>query len=201
METTGERRPRTRPPEERRKGLMDAAERLFLAQGVAATTIEQITQGAGVSKGAFYLYFASKQQVRAALGERFGRSHLAHIQAATRRRRESDWWARLAAWTEASAGFYLDQIRLHDMLFYEASAPSREGLVENVVIDDLEALLRAGAEAGAWAAESPRAAAVFLFSGVHGVVDDAVIRAPPVNRKRLLAEIRALCFGAVGRAT
>jgi Bacterial regulatory proteins, tetR family len=35
-------RPRTKPPEVRRRGLMDAAERLFLAQGIAATSVDAI---------------------------------------------------------------------------------------------------------------------------------------------------------------
>jgi AcrR family transcriptional regulator len=33
-------RPRTKPPEVRREEIMDAAQRLFLKQGVAATTID-----------------------------------------------------------------------------------------------------------------------------------------------------------------
>src|ERR1035438_2043651 len=55
--------PRTKPPETRRDELMNAAERLFLSEGVAATTIEQITSAAAVAKGTFYLYFSSKDDV------------------------------------------------------------------------------------------------------------------------------------------
>jgi len=61
---------------------MDAAERLFLEQGVAPTTIEQITDGAGVAKGTFYLYFSSKEDILVALGDRFGAQHLATIKTA-----------------------------------------------------------------------------------------------------------------------
>ena len=42
---------------------MNAAERLFLEQGVAETTIEQITLAADVAKGTFYLYFESKRAI------------------------------------------------------------------------------------------------------------------------------------------
>ena len=42
---------RTKPSEERRADLMDAALRLFMEHGVAPTTIEQITAGASVAKG------------------------------------------------------------------------------------------------------------------------------------------------------
>ena len=59
--------PRTKPPDERRAELMDAALRLFIEQGVAPTTIEQITVGASVAKGTFYLHFSSKDDVRITL--------------------------------------------------------------------------------------------------------------------------------------
>src|ERR1035441_10143564 len=75
-------RPRTKPPEERRDELMKAARRLFLEQGVGATTIEQITSRADVAKGTFYLYFSSKEQVLAALGGRYGGEPLVKIKAA-----------------------------------------------------------------------------------------------------------------------
>ena len=52
-------RPRTKPPQQRRDELMDAAQRLFLKQGVGPTTIDQITSGADVAKGTFYLHFSS----------------------------------------------------------------------------------------------------------------------------------------------
>ncbi|UIY23207.1 TetR/AcrR family transcriptional regulator [Rhizobium leguminosarum] len=42
---------------------MTAAERLFLEKGVELTTIEEITTGAGVAKGTFYLHFSSKADV------------------------------------------------------------------------------------------------------------------------------------------
>ena len=50
---------------------MLVAERLFLEKGVDHTTIEEVTQGAGVSKGAFYLHFSSKADVIEALRPRF----------------------------------------------------------------------------------------------------------------------------------
>lgn len=190
---------RTKPPEERRDDLLDAAERLFLRQGVALTTIEQITVGASVAKGTFYLYFESKEDLRAALGERFARDHLARTKAAVAKKAEDDWKGRLVAWATSSISFYLDSIRLHDVLFYEGRTPSREGLVDNIVIDYLIEVLEAGSAAGAWSVGDVRATAVFLFSGVHGVVDDAYTKEKQVNRGRLAEKLQRLCFGAVGR--
>jgi AcrR family transcriptional regulator len=191
-------RPRTKPPEERRDELMSAAQRLFLEQGVAPTTIEEITSAADVAKGTFYLYFSSKEDVLAALGDRFAQQHLARIEAAIAAKPADDWKSRLAAWAAAGVAFYLDSIRLHDVLFYGSRPPTREGLVDNIVIDHLAGLLQSGLDAGAWSIDDSRFAAVFIFSGLHGVVDDAYLREKRVNRNRLVRRMERLCFRAVG---
>jgi AcrR family transcriptional regulator len=191
------RRPRTKPPEERRDELMNAAERLFLEHGFGPTTIEQITAAAQVAKGTFYLYFKSKEDVRSGLGERFARDHLARIKTAVARKPQTDWKGKLSSWAMASVSFYLDSIKLHDVLFYEGRSPTREGLIDNIVITDLADMLRSGAEAGAWSIGDARSTAVFLFSGMHGVVDDAYSKELQVNRRRLAQRLEQLCFNAV----
>ena len=49
--------------EHTRAALRDAANRLFLKQGVDKTTVDAICAAAGVSKGAFYLYFRRKEDL------------------------------------------------------------------------------------------------------------------------------------------
>ncbi|HEY2118711.1 MAG TPA: TetR/AcrR family transcriptional regulator [Candidatus Acidoferrum sp.] len=194
-------RPRTKPPEERRNELMNAAQQLFLKQGVAATTIEQITSSADVAKGTFYLYFSSKDDVLAALGELYGQERLVKIKAAMAEKQEEDWKGKLATWGQACIFGYLDSIQLHDILFYGSRPPTREGLVDNVEIDHLHDLLEAGAKAGAWSIDDPRFTAVFLFSGLHGVVDDAHLKGKRINRNRLARRLERICFRAVGLAS
>jgi AcrR family transcriptional regulator len=190
--------PRTKPPQQRRDELMEAAQRLFLKQGVAATTIDQIASGADIAKGTFYLHFSSKEDLLVALGEQFANRHLNHITAAIARKPEADWTTKLATWAQASVTFYLDTIRLHDMLFYESRSPTRQGLVDNVVIDHLSLLLEAGAGAGAWSIDDARFTAVFLFSGMHAVVDDAYLRERRIVRGRLIRRMQRICHRAVG---
>src|SRR5271170_228409 len=197
MTSLAKRQPRTKPPEQRRDELMNVAQRLFLDLGVDATTIEQITSGAGVAKGTFYLYFTSKDDIRAALGERYAQQHLAAVKAALLKEPEKDWRAKLASWMGASVAFYLDSVPLHDMLFHESRTPTREGLVDNIVIDHLADLLQAGVHAGAWSIDSPRFTAVFLFSGVHGVVDDVVTKEEAIDRDRLVKRVEGFCLRAV----
>ena len=61
-----------RRPAERRTELLDAAERLFAERGLGATTVADITAAAGVSKGSFYVYFASRDELVEALNARLG---------------------------------------------------------------------------------------------------------------------------------
>ncbi len=193
-------RPRTKPPEERREELMNAARGLFLEHGVAATTIEQITTAADVAKGTFYLHFSSKDDVRAALADQFAQDLLAKIRGAVAQRSHEDWPGKLAAWAAAGVSGYLDSIQLHDILFH-GTPPTREGLVQNIVIDHLAELLQAGADAGAWSIDDARFTAIFLFSGLHGVVDAAHIKEKRINRNRLSLRLERLCLCAVGLPT
>jgi AcrR family transcriptional regulator len=177
---------------------MTAAQRLFLEHGVGPVTIEQITSGAAVAKGTFYLYFSSKDDLLGALRKRFAEQLLARIRAAIGAESPAHWHERLSAWAKAIIAGYLDSMRLHDILFYASRPPSRDGLIDNIIIDDLYHLLQAGVAAGAWSIDDPRFTAVFLFSGVHGVVEEAFNKHQKVNRVRLARRLERLCYRAVG---
>ncbi|RME18982.1 MAG: TetR/AcrR family transcriptional regulator [Candidatus Zixiibacteriota bacterium] len=55
------------PPEERRAQLLKSAGELFLRQGYRSTTTEEIAQHAGVTKGALYFHFKTKEDLLVAL--------------------------------------------------------------------------------------------------------------------------------------
>ena len=57
--------------EVRREELLDLALRLFLDAGYERTSVERVTTEAGLAKGTFYHYFASKQDLLEQLVERF----------------------------------------------------------------------------------------------------------------------------------
>jgi AcrR family transcriptional regulator len=195
---TSKSRPRTKPPEVRRDELINAARRLFLRRGVGPTTIEEITSAAKVAKGTFYLYFSSKDDILSALRDRFAQTILMKIKMAISKRKEGDWKGKLEAWAAAGVSGYLAANRLHDVLFYASHPRSRKGLVNNIVIDHLAELLQAGADAGAWSIVEPQSTAVFLFSGLHGLVDAAHNQENAVRRVDLTQTLTQLCFRAVG---
>src|ERR1700729_1113677 len=107
--------PRTKPAEERRADLLAAGEELFLAKGVAATSLDDITSRAGVSKGLFYLYFRSKDDLLAALHVQFSTRLADGIRTATAP--VADWPAKLDACVKAIFDSYQEHDDLHEVLF------------------------------------------------------------------------------------
>ena len=57
-------------PDDRREHLIQTAVTTFAQEGVAASSVLQITQAAGVSNGTFYHYFANKQELEDAVASR-----------------------------------------------------------------------------------------------------------------------------------
>jgi AcrR family transcriptional regulator len=193
-------RPRTKPPQERRDELMNSAQRLFLQNGLDLTSIEQITDGANVAKGTFYLHFSSKDDVLLALRDRFVSALLENLKQAVSRRPDGDWRGKLAAWVKAGITYFLEEAAIHDLVFGEYQLPSPKEQRENIVILHLSGLLEAGTAAGAWAVDDHRLTAIFLFHGLHGVVHEALAKEKRVTRNLLEAKLQQACFRAVGLA-
>jgi AcrR family transcriptional regulator len=153
---------RTKPAEQRRAELLAAGQALFLAKGIAATSLEDITQRAGVSKGLFYLYFASKEDLVLALQEQFSGEVAARMAAAAEA--EEDWAARLDACVKAGFESYRELHDLHEVLFHHAHPVRSEPPLAALVIRDL---LAAGVAAGALDVSDPEATAVLCYASMH----------------------------------
>jgi TetR/AcrR family transcriptional regulator, transcriptional repressor for nem operon len=124
---------RTKPAEQRRAELLAAGQALFLAKGIAGTSLDDITQRAGVSKGLFYLYFPSKEDLVLALREQFSRELAERMRAAAEAvpvspvpvspvpvSAGSGWADRLDACVRAGFECYRELHDLHEVLFHHA---------------------------------------------------------------------------------
>jgi len=67
-------------PDVRRSELLDQALGLFLSRGYDNTSLNHVIAEAGISKGAFYHYFPSKEALLVAIADRFGRQTLAELE-------------------------------------------------------------------------------------------------------------------------
>lgn len=201
---------RTKPAEQRRADLLAAGEALFLARGIAATSLEDITRRAGVSKGLFYLYFPSKEDLVLALQEQFSRQLAERVAAAADI--PAAWTAKLDACVQASFECYRDLHDLHEVLFHHAGHPgpphqaapphqaSHSGKHEQAharltqVIHDL---LAAGTAAGAFDVADPETTAALCYASMHAF--DRGFRGPGgPDDARLLRAARQLFRRAAG---
>ncbi len=165
---------RTKPAEVRLDELMGAAEKLFLAKGVDATTVSEIVEEAQVAKGTFYHYFSSKNDMLVALGQRYTQQFLAQLEKAVNHCAEGDWVGRLRAWIHASVEIYIQTYQIHDIVYTNHHHHDRTNQAKNIILDQLIAILDGGQAAGVWSLHNIRIVALLIYSGVHGATDDAI---------------------------
>ncbi|KVG62235.1 TetR/AcrR family transcriptional regulator [Burkholderia pseudomultivorans] len=191
------RTPRTKPAEVRLDELMAAAEKLFLAQGVEATTISEIVEHAQVAKGTFYHYFDSKADMLAALAQRYTASFLERLQQAVDACDADDWLGRLRAWIRASIDAYAATYRTHDIVYTNHHHHDRANPDRNAILDQLGAILEGGAQAGAWRLAHPQVTALLIYAGVHGATDH-LIAAPQTDRHAFVEAVVGDCLRMLG---
>ena len=190
---------RTKPAEQRRADLLEAGRELFLANGVAATSLDDITRRAGVSKGLFYLYFRSKDDLLDALHVQFSSRLADRIRTATDQ--VEDWAAKLDACVTVIFDSYQERDDLHEVLFrhgghVSAGHRATHGLVLNAISD----VFASGKAAGAFDIEDPEATAVLCWASTHGFDPGFHGQAAPADA-RLIRAAQQLYRRAAGIAT
>ncbi|MBK8446876.1 MAG: TetR/AcrR family transcriptional regulator [Micropruina sp.] len=65
-----------------RERILDAAERLVIDNGYAATSLDRVIAESHSSKGSFFHHFASKDELARALVERYAAADIAHLETA-----------------------------------------------------------------------------------------------------------------------
>jgi TetR/AcrR family transcriptional regulator, transcriptional repressor for nem operon len=220
---------RTKPAEQRRAELLAAGQALFLAKGIAGTSLDDITQRAGVSKGLFYLYFSSKEDLVLALREQFSRELAERMRAAAGAvppSTASAWADRLDACVRAGFECYRELHDLHEVLFHHArvSSPGSgkpgSGKSGSVVSGSGESgepgsgppdpapapvarviseLLAAGTAAGAFDVPDPESTAVLCYASMHAF-DHGFRGRPGPDDARLIRAAQLLFRRAAGLA-
>ncbi|MBO0681301.1 TetR/AcrR family transcriptional regulator [Mycolicibacterium sp. S2-37] len=166
--------------------MLDAAESLVVRSGLDGFTVDDVTTGAGVAKGTFYLHFSNKAGLIDALRERYLHRFVeAQMTAAA----HASGVAQIEQWLRVGVTEYLREIRLHDVLFHSGSV---ERDAPNQAVDALAGLL-ADSELPV---EDPFATAVILYSAMHGATDH--IAHAPEDQQRMLAVLVKTCRALLG---
>jgi TetR/AcrR family transcriptional regulator, transcriptional repressor for nem operon len=112
-----------RPNPAARDAVIEATQRLMVAKGYAATTVEQICQEAATTKGTFFHYFSTKEEVARVALERFSEGQRAALGSGPYAS-EPDPLKRFDGFIDFAAKFVKDPIRdscLVGMLSHELS--------------------------------------------------------------------------------
>ncbi|MDQ0779022.1 AcrR family transcriptional regulator [Streptomyces aurantiacus] len=197
MATPTRRKRVAKPPEERRRDIMDAAEALFTRKGIAETKIEEITALAGVSKGTFYLYFKTKDEAAAALWERY-MDNFAGVGEGILGDTAVSLDARLVDVLESLCRFALDHADLHRVLYDGAGAQEVHAATNERLIGMIAAAARGGVNSGEIECKRPDMMARALFHGFCGAVTDAITGFAPISNDEVIAaagEMTRAVFG------
>lgn len=194
--------PRTplEPSTDRRRDLLDAAERSFAERGVHATTVAEITRAAGVAKGTFYLYFDSREQLLGAVKERLSQRIVDTIAEDLAEAGDLGALERLERVVVGVIDQQLTQRQLLGLTVPEPADPNtaeRFAEASRHLIELIEAEIRTGMHAGEFDVEDPEVTAAMIAFGLSGTVHHALLHEEVFERDRLVAAGRHLMRGAL----
>lgn len=194
----GRHRRVSKPPDDRRQDILNAALELFRATGFASTTIADIAASAGIAKGTFYLYFDSKDEVLGLLWERYvddlitkGTEVLA---------RAEGWWPALDRLWAVLIEHAASHAELHRIVYSGADGRARDLCKQTSerIIETLATYVRQGAAAGAFQARDVGLTARLVYHAAEGLLDDAGARHQVVDPGPITAAVQELCHRALG---
>lgn len=196
---TPARRRVVKPADVRTEELLLAAEAVFAARGIDATTIAEITERAGVAKGNFYRYFSSKEEILGALKARFYAQLIAEVDRAASLVDAGDWTRLVDAFVETIVDRFYGHAALVRVMARDATTSESTALFdcERALTRLLAAGIEAGVDAGAFQVARPHLTAALLQHGVIRTIEYALIYDEPVERAELLDAARDLVHRAL----
>lgn len=184
----------------KRDALLEAGREVLFERGLGSATVDEITSRAGVAKGTFYLYFASKDDLVKGLREQLWQAMVAVMgEAAQRASATEDPWDMVDWVLEAIVDFDLEHQAWHRLLAGGFHNPLMEEMeLEQQFLDFETTLLRDGVARGAFAVADPEYTALLLYRAVEGTLHQLCVRDEPIDRDRVLAAIRAMVHRTLG---
>ncbi|MFC4908695.1 TetR/AcrR family transcriptional regulator [Actinomadura gamaensis] len=184
-----------KPAEERRADLLDAALEVFAERGVTDATVNDITSRAQVAKGTFYLYFSAKEQVVAALWERYVLGYLDLAEGVLNDRRPGrDWVNVLGELLRRLIDHAMEHVDLHRTVYGSADAKALALCAETNqrVIDLLAEAIGRGMDAGVLRRGNAQVFARILYHGAHATLHDMISGAASYNPADVVTAVETI---------
>ena len=173
---------RTKPPEERSNDLLAAARAVFLKRGVAAATVDEITERAGVSKGTFYLYFDSKEEVVGALWQQYIEHFLSIGESALNDVRLEPLPKLIRVFEELTS-YVIRNANLHRLVYRSTASLEFSRRNNRQLITMIADVIKAGVASGDLVATDPEVTIRILFHGICGAIHDAIASGDDLDEK------------------
>lgn len=207
MTTSQTRNRREREREERQASILDAARRVFFAQGIHKATMDDVASAAEVSKGTVYLYFQNKETILATLLKEGLTLLVRQLETAYGAEQSLPAVARLHRIADAYFQFFQTYPHYYRLLM----AFERQKFQQSVGSDLYEQILmrsnrglayvvqtiEQGVSEGDFVAENPKEAAGVIWAMLHGVY---VILGHALRREMVAADLEALYKAALDLA-
>lgn len=164
-----------KPPDERRRELIDAARALFLEQGYEQTSMSDIAKRANVAQGTFYIYFNAKQDVLAAIMREL-LEELAGIIHGLAERTDVPAITALRLATGNCLDRMRHESRLVEAVFLKAHYSLPIQLIEEYVpqlLPAITSIIERGVREGSMRVTYPRIAADFLWTVAYRFIETA----------------------------
>jgi AcrR family transcriptional regulator len=163
----------------RRQELVDVTLALFGSRGVAVTSVDDIVRAAGVAKGTFYLYFATKDDIVNAVAERLV-MQVGDRFASRASNAQLSPINRLLALGQmlTEVGKERHEHDLMEVFHRPENRAVHDRLAERIVTQlapPLASIIREGIDADLFLPQDPRLSASFVlgtFTSLHHVVSD-----------------------------
>jgi len=164
-----------RRPESRRDELLDAATALLQHRPLAEVKVSDITDAAGTSKGTFYSYFQTKEELLRALKERYLDGLVEVMMEARRASGASDWCGQMDAAIEAIVAYMHETDELIEVWEREESQPGEPDVFlmgTNRIASELAAEIGEETAAGRLNCADPYACAMLIVHAIDSTVSD-----------------------------
>lgn len=176
--------------------MLEAGEKLFLERGYAAVGLRELLEVVGVSKGAFYHFFPTKEAFAVAVLENHLQARLARLESTL----AGDIGLReLLGWLDAEAAAQISNSHVPPCLVRRMGADLGAGMPAEpvaralaAITDTLAEAIKRGQESGGLYRElDARSAAVHVLDVWHGAADRARVEAKDDALKAARAHVEA----------
>jgi AcrR family transcriptional regulator len=182
----------SKPPEERKHDLIDAAERLFATKGYDQTAISDIVREVNVAQGTFYYHFKSKSDMLEAVVNKSVLKMADKIRLIAERD-DIDPAAKLSGFFDALVDFSSLNDELTNLVHRDNNLILHQKLARtilNMLVPLLSKIIQDGASQGVFHVTYPVETAVLLLVAVGGLFHDpgVICNAEHIRRAKITVE-------------